>query len=345
VTPLQLLGLLWNDLLINPMINVTVVLAHVLLNNYGLSIIVFTLVLRAVTLPLTLRQVHSQRKMSVLQPQLNEIQKKYKDPKQKSEATMKLYKEAGANPAGCLLPMIIQFPIWIALYDVIRTVLGSTPESLIDLSGRLYPWTFIQQAVPLGNHFLLWDMGKPDTTYILPVLVGGSMWVQQKLTMSQAGMTPVSQSQAQTNQTLLWMMPLMFGWFTLTVPTGLALYWMITNVIGIIMNYYVFGWKGTSLTEIFLKPATAAPTKGSRAGAGRSARPARVGGGSSSANGDQPALQAATATQAERSRTEKRGVNGRNGRGGSKRKDDRGGDRPGAESTRSGPQPGGGGDS
>jgi Preprotein translocase subunit YidC len=149
--------------------------------------------------------------------------------------------------------MLIQFPIWIALYDVIRIALGSTPESLIDLSNRLYPWSFIQQALPLGNHFLLWDLAKPDTLYVLPVLVAASMWIQQKLTMTQASMTSANQSQAQTNQTMLWMMPLMFGWFTLTVPSGLAIYWLLTNVVGIVMNYHVFGWKGTSLVDIFIK--------------------------------------------------------------------------------------------
>jgi YidC/Oxa1 family membrane protein insertase len=329
------LNFVWNDLLLNPMINTTIVLAHALFNNYGLAIIVFTLLMRFVTLPLTLRQIRSQRKMSVLQPQLAEITKRYaKDPKKKSEETMKLYKEAGANPAGCLLPMLIQFPVWIALYDVIRTVLGSTPESLIDLSGRLYPWSYIQQTLPLGNQFLFWDMGKPDSTYVMAVLVGGSMWIQQKLTMTQASMSPANQTQAQTNQTLLYMMPLMFGWFTTTVPAGLAIYWLITNFIGIIMNYYVFGWKGTSLKEIFLKSASTTGARsgraGSRNGSGRADRLQ-----ASSSDG-------ADAAQADGARTEKRGVNGRDGRSGSQRKNGRRGNRPGAQPTRSGPQPGGG---
>src|SRR5581483_4726720 len=99
---LQLLSVLWNDIFINPMVNTTIVLARVLFNNYGLSIIVFTLIMRFATLPLTIRQVRSQRKMTQLQPQLNEISKRVKDPKKRSEETMKLYKEAGANPAGCL---------------------------------------------------------------------------------------------------------------------------------------------------------------------------------------------------------------------------------------------------
>jgi YidC/Oxa1 family membrane protein insertase len=331
------LSFVWNNLLLNPMINVTVVLARALFNNYGLAIIVFTLMMRLLTLPLTLRQIRSQRKMSILQPQLAEINKRYgKEPKRKSEETMKLYKEAGANPAGCLLPMLIQFPVWIALYDVIRTVLGSTPESLIDLSSRLYPWSYIQQAVPLGNHFLFWDMGKPDPTYVMAVLVGGSMWVQQKLTMTAASMSPNNQTQAQTNQTLLWMMPLMFGWFTTTVPSGLAIYWLITNFIGIIMNYYVFGWKGTSLREIFINQATG--------GNGRSGRStSRNGTGSGRADRLQiGSTNGADAAQADGARTEKRGVNGRDGRSGSQRKNGRRGNRQGSEPTRSGPQSGGG---
>jgi YidC/Oxa1 family membrane protein insertase len=335
------LGYLWDTFLINPMVNVTIVLARLLFNNFGLAIIVFTLLIRGATLPLTLRQMHSQRKMTSLQPQINEIQKRVKDPRKRSEETMKLYKEAGASPAGCLLPMLIQFPIWIALYDVIRIVLGSTPETLIDLSGRLYGWSFIQQAVPIGNHFLLWDMGAKDPTYVMPVLVAASMFVQQKLTMTQAAMSGNSQTQTQ-NQTLLWMMPLMFGWFTLTVPVGLALYWVITNIVGIVMNYYVFGWKGVSLKQMLLTPGLGGLTKGSRpqtANAGRPGRSPRA----QSPPVSLPAADSDDAAGADRSRAEKRGANGRNGRGGNKRKNDRRGDRSGPQSTRPGTQPGGGG--
>jgi YidC/Oxa1 family membrane protein insertase len=329
-----LLGLVFDNFLINPMVNFTIVLSRILAGNYGLAIIVFTLIMRGITLPLTLRQVHSQRKMTQLQPQLNEISKRVKDPKKRSEETMKLYKEAGASPAGCLLPMLIQFPIWIALYDVIRIALGSTPESLIDLSNRLYPWSFIQQALPLGNHFLLWDLAKPDTLYVLPVLVAASMWIQQKLTMTQASMTSANQNQAQTNQTLLWMMPLMFGWFTLTVPSGLAIYWLLTNVVGIVMNYHVFGWKGTSLIDIFIKkaPGGPKPQSGRTGNASRPARPVQ----------SPPQLSAAT-PQADRPQAGKRGANGRNGRGGSKRKDNGGSPGSSVEPARPGSQPGGSG--
>jgi len=161
--------------------------------------------------------------------------------------------------------------------ELVNTIVIFTlmPECLIDLAGRLYDWSCSERAGPVGYHALRWDMCRPDGTYVLAVLVAASMWIQQKLTMAQASMTPVSDSQAQTNQTLLWAMPLMFGWFTITVPAGLAIYWVVTNFIGIIMNYYVFGWKGTSLTDIFLKPATATAGKGGRAGSTNGTRPAR----------------------------------------------------------------------
>src|SRR3990170_7468208 len=140
---------LFNLVLIDPMANVLIVLAQVFAGSFGIAIIIFTIIMRGVTFPLTLRQIRASRAMSVIQPRMQEIQKKYKDPRRRSEETMKLYKEAGVNPAGCLLPMLIQFPIWIALYQTIRLVLGSTPESFVDLSQRLYPWSFIRQSIPL----------------------------------------------------------------------------------------------------------------------------------------------------------------------------------------------------
>jgi len=246
---IQVISFIWNQVLIGPATNFIVVLDRLLFGSYGLAIIVFTILLRLATLPLTLRQMQSSRRMQTLQPKIQEIQKKYSDPKRRSEETMKLYKQEGVNPAGCLLPTLIQFPIWIALYQVIRITLGSTPESMIDLSHRLYPWSFVQQAVPLASHFIWLNLGSPDTSYILPVLVFITMFVQQKLTMTPASMAANTQT-AQTNQMMLWFMPILFAWFSISVPSGLAMYWVITNVAGIALNYYVFEWRGTPWVDI-----------------------------------------------------------------------------------------------
>jgi len=244
-----LIGFIWNQVLLGPATNFIVVLDRLLFGSYGLAIIVFTLILRAVTLPLMLRQMQSSKKMTRLQPRIQQIQKQYSDPKRRSEETMKLYKEEGVNPAGCLIPTLIQFPIWIALYQVIRITLGSTPESLIDLSHRLYPWSYVQHAVPLTSHFLWMNLGVADQSYVLPILVFVTMFVQQKLTMTPATMQANTQT-AQTNQMMLWFMPILFAWFSLSVPSGLALYWVITNIAGIALNYYVFEWHQKPFREV-----------------------------------------------------------------------------------------------
>jgi YidC/Oxa1 family membrane protein insertase len=244
---------IWDNVLLGPMVNSLVILARIFFGNVGVAIIVFTVAVRVATLPLTLRQLKSTRAMTVLQPRLQEIQKKYKDPKRRSEETMKVYREAGVNPLGCLGPMLIQMPIWLALYQVLRQLLGDTPESFISLSQRLYPWAYIRNAIPLEEHFLWLDLGSPDP--VMPILVGISTYLQQKL-MTTPSPDPRQQSM---NNTMMWMMPLMFAWFTLAVPSGLALYWVTTNIIGFFMAYFVYGTRKMTWRELLLPAPAATP--------------------------------------------------------------------------------------
>ncbi len=241
------LGLLFHLLLVDPMTNVLVALARLFGGNFGIAIIVFTLVMKLITWPLTASQYKQSRAMQTIQPQMQELQKKYKgkDPKKLQSETMALYREAGVNPVGCIIPMLVQFPIWIALYQVIRLSLGDTPESLVTLSSRLYPIPFIHQAVPLNTGLLYWNLGQPDKSYVLPFFVAVSMYVQQKLITPtpMAGATAQSQQQQQTAQMMTWMMPLMFGFWSLTVPAGLALYWAVSNLSGIVLQYFYMGRK------------------------------------------------------------------------------------------------------
>jgi len=230
----ELVGFLWQNGLERPMINLLIILSNVFGGSFGVAIIALTFLVRGLTTPLTLRQLRSSRALQQLQPRLQEIQKKYKDPRRRSEETMRLYKEAGVNPFGCLLPMLIQLPIWIALYRGLTVTVGGTPERLFELGGLLYDWSYIQDAIPLASKFLWLDLGQPD--FILPFLVGISTYFQTKTTQTRST-DPRTQSM---NQMMLWMMPLMFGWFSLTVPSGLALYWMTTNLIGIGTNYFVY---------------------------------------------------------------------------------------------------------
>ena len=227
------------------MTNLLVLLTRLSFGSFGIAIIIFTIIIRLMTWPLTRQQLRASRAMQSTQPQIQAIQKKYSDPKRRSEETMKVYREAGFSPLGCIWPMLAQFPIMIALFQSIRFTLGSTPESLFGLSQRLYPLDFLRTAVPLDRHFLWMDMGQPDGTLIMAVLVGASTWVQQRMTTpATASADP---SQQQMNQTMMFMMPLMFAFFTLQFPSGLALYWVVTNVFGVVLQYFYQGreidWK------------------------------------------------------------------------------------------------------
>ena len=252
----------WDIIAIQPLTNVLITLAHYLFNSFGLAIIALTLIIRGAMYPLTMKQLRSSKKMQDLQPRLAEVQKKYKNDKERlAQEQMRLYKESGVNPLGCLLPMLVQMPIWIALYQSIFRVLGGFPESLIDLSQYLYNWPVNYIAMPVNNQFLWFDLAKPDPLYILPIIVGGTMWVQQKMTMSvSASADPQQKTQGQI---MLWMMPIMFAFMTISFPSGLALYWVASNIISIVMQYFVTGWGGLK------KPKTVAVARHEEVSAGQ----------------------------------------------------------------------------
>ncbi|MEE8354088.1 MAG: YidC/Oxa1 family membrane protein insertase [Dehalococcoidales bacterium] len=235
-------GIIWDTIILSPMINVMIVLSDVLFGNLGLTIIVLTIIVRAAMFPLTRRQLRATRQMQELQPKLAEIRKKYaRDRQKRAKEEMAVMKQSGVSPAGCVLPMLIQMPVWIALYQSIIRVLGATPEQFLNLSRHLYTtWPQVFSLVPLESRFLWLNLANVDTTYILPVLVGGTMWLQQKM------VTPTSSDPAQQTQgrMMLWMMPLMFGFFTMSFPSGLALYWVASNIITIALQYFTGGWGG-----------------------------------------------------------------------------------------------------
>ena len=231
----------WNFIIGNPVLNVLVALSQLLSGNFGLAIIALTIIVRLISWPLTKRQLNSTRALQDMQPKIQELQKKYGKNQQKlQQEMMKLYKEAGVNPLGCLWPMLVQFPIWIALYQAIMRALATTPDNLLDLANRLYSWDIVNQAIPLSSKFLWLDLSQPDPYWILAIIVGGTMWVQQKMTQAPA----VDPRQESTSRMMLLMMPLMFGFLTLMFPSGLALYWAVSNIIGIITQYFVTGGWG-----------------------------------------------------------------------------------------------------
>jgi len=231
----------WYFIIANPILNVLVALTQLLGGSFGGAIIILTVIVRLISWPLTKRQLNSTKAMQEMQPRIQELQKKYGKNQQKlQQEMMKLYKEAGINPLGCIWPMLIQLPIWIALYQAIMSALATTPESLLGLAQRLYSWDIVNQAIPLSSQFLWLDLSRPDPYFILAIIVGGTMWVQQKMTTAPT----VDPRQQSTNRMMTLLMPLMFGFLTLMFPSGLALYWAVSNIIGIVTQYFVTGGWG-----------------------------------------------------------------------------------------------------
>jgi len=227
----------WDTILLNPMVNFLVLMSKYFLGSFGIAIIVLTIIIRLLMFPLTMRQLQSSKAMQALQPKMKELQKKYgKDQQKLNQEVMKLYKEEGVNPLGCALPMLIQFPIWIALYQSVIQALAYTPENLLGLSKQLYHSSIIQQALPLNHYFLGLDLTSGNI--FMAILTAVSMWVLQKMS-TQPSADPQAQSM---NRIMLWAMPLVFGFFSLTLPSGLSLYWVVSNVISIVMQYRVTGW-------------------------------------------------------------------------------------------------------
>jgi YidC/Oxa1 family membrane protein insertase len=234
---------IWHEGLIRPMLNVVLFLYTYLGRSFVIAITALTLVLRLATMPLQIKQVRASRKMAAVQPLMAELQKKYGGDKERLvQEQQKLYREAGVSPLGGCLPTLVQFPIWIGLYQSINSILPDTPLELMNLGKNVYAgFKPIIDILPLQSRFLWLNLATPDPTpFVLPVLVAGTMWLQQKL-MTQPGGDP---QQASMNQTMQLMMPLMFGYFTMQFSSGLALYFVISNVIGIALQWGIERFEG-----------------------------------------------------------------------------------------------------
>lgn len=231
---------MWNTLIINPMVNILLWI-YGFIGNFGIAIILFTIVIRLVTHPLMVQQMKGASKMQEFQksPEWQELQKKYKDDKQKlQQEQMRLYQDMGINPLGSCLPTLIQFPIIIGLYQAIIRVGAVTPLALLDLSKNVYPFIDAAKLIPINNMFLGMDLSQPERTMILGVgipilaiIVVATTWVQSRL------MTPPAQpgeQGAQMTQAMNLYMPLLMGYLALTFAAGLALYFITSNVVTIV---------------------------------------------------------------------------------------------------------------
>jgi len=207
-------------------------------HNYGIAIILMTVLIRVILYPLMQKQMVSMREMQKIQPLMKAIQDKYKNDKERlNKELMALYKEHKVNPMSGCLPLLIQMPILILLFQVLR-----------EFNTKIY-------AVYNGNPGFLWlkDLSLPDQLIqlpgsgifgiqylgIMPFLIGGSMYIQQKMTSSPGGTGKGGGSSEQTQKMMTIMMPLMIGFMSFTLPSGLTLYWFTSTLLGIGQQYLI----------------------------------------------------------------------------------------------------------
>lgn len=224
-------------------------LSGFLVSSWALTIILFTVVVKLITLPLTLQQLRSSKAMQQVQPQLQALQKQYgKDREKLLQEQMKLYKEYNVNPAAGCLPMLVQMPVWIGLYQALFNLSGV-------MEGSRFFWItdLAKPEVPGIDAIFGW----PPVIPVLALLTGATQWVVQKMMSPQT-----TDPQQQMMQSMMQFMPLMFIFFSLSVPAGLVLYWVTSNVFMIVQQYFISGWGS-------LRPTPAVASAGANGAATR----------------------------------------------------------------------------
>ena len=252
---------MWESLIIEPFITALLFIYDLIGENIGLAIILFTVIVKLITWPLMSKQIKSSKALQEMQsdPEWIEIQKKYKNDKDKlAQEQMSFYKKKNISPFASCLPTLIQFPIIIGLYQSIIQTMGNAPLQMLNLIPKISTWltdffSFIPglqeplSLIPLNSQFLWMDVGRPERIFIpgvsfgiplLAIIVAATSYVQTKLIAS-----PTAPADKQSNQMSGMMnvyMPLLMGWFAYSLASGLALYFLTSNLFSIV-QYAVLG--------------------------------------------------------------------------------------------------------
>jgi YidC/Oxa1 family membrane protein insertase len=234
---------IWNLLIINPFTNALLFIYTVVGQNFGLAIILFTLLIRLVTHPLMVSQIKGGQAMQELQsnPRYKEIQEKYKGDKEKlAQEQAALLKELGVNPFGSCLPLLIQFPLIIGLYQSLYKAMANTPFDLLGMTRHLYPFMDITRILPINNQFLWMDLSQPERLVlgflpfgipVMAIVVMATTYVQSKLITPPS--TGAKDQTAMMGNMMNLYMPFLMGYMGLTLASGLSLYFTISNLFGI----------------------------------------------------------------------------------------------------------------
>ena len=235
---------LFNTILYQPILNLLVFFYNVIPgNDIGLAIIALTILVKLILLPLSMQSLKSQKALQDVQPKLDALKKEFSDDKEKLAAeTMKLYKEQKVNPLSSCLPLLIQFPFLIAVYQAFR--IGLTSEHL----ELIYP--FIHNPGQIDpSSFGIINLAIPSV--ILAVLAGGAQFVQTKMlsTKSPASKTKGAKDEgalASMNKSMLYFMPFITIIIGTRLPGGLTLYWLLTTVLTVVQQKFLFARMKTS---------------------------------------------------------------------------------------------------
>lgn len=249
-----LLGTLWNTLLYNPLLQ-ALVFFYKITGNFGLAIIALTILIRGILVPLTLPALKSAKKMQDLKPHLDKLKEKHGSDKMRlQQEQLKLYKENGVNPAAGCLPYLLQFLVLIAMYNVFITFIknGKIDGTLINMN------------------FLWFNLSRPDKTYLLPVVAGITQFIMSLMmipkeiklekhlkTIDEKKDKKKDEDMSVTlNKQMMFMMPAMTVFIGISLPSGLALYWIITTVFSIIQQYFTTGLGSLEKYLLFIKNKT-----------------------------------------------------------------------------------------
>ncbi len=253
-------------ILYQPLVNI-LFLFYKLSGNFGVALIVLTLLIRILLIPLTLPSLRAAEKMRKLGPELEKLRKKYGKDKQKlAKAQLELYQKEGINPAAGCLPQIVQLIVLITLYQAFIQVLqAGNSEVITNLNEVLYPFLRLPSSTVINTRFLFLDLSKPDILRIpgLPFPLPGLFLIASALIQflsskmmqpaveiakKQAEKTPETQDDmAAAMQTqMLYLFPLMTILIGLSFPSGLVLYWLVFSLLTAVQQYFISGWGGLS---------------------------------------------------------------------------------------------------
>lgn len=233
-----MLGTLFNEILYRPLFNALVFLYNLIPgHDFGIAIILLTILVRLILFPLSYKSIKSRQAMSVLQPKIKEIQKKYKTKEEQSREMMKFYKEQGVNPLSGCLPLLIQLPILIALYRVLINILKPGSLSLL--------YSFVKNPGTINAlSFGVLDLSKSSP--VLAVLAGISQFFYSKITMKYSPTMPQVSSkkgafdmQKTMGRQMIYFMPILTVFIAWNFPAGLPLYWVASTLLGLGQEYYL----------------------------------------------------------------------------------------------------------